>query len=41
VVAVNEHWHELVTPEAAERLVDDLRARGPAALSGCHLCVEK
>jgi NADH-quinone oxidoreductase E subunit len=40
VVAVNEHWHELVTPEAAERLVDDLRAKGPAALSGCHLCVE-
>jgi NADH-quinone oxidoreductase E subunit len=40
VVAVNEHWHELVTPDAAERLVDDLRARGPAALSGCHLCVE-
>jgi NADH:ubiquinone oxidoreductase subunit E len=41
VVAVNEHWHELVTPEAAERLVDELRTRGPAALSGCHLCVEK
>jgi NADH-quinone oxidoreductase subunit E len=40
VVAVNEHWHELVTPEAAERLVDDLRSRGPEALSGCHLCVE-
>jgi NADH-quinone oxidoreductase E subunit len=41
VVAVNEHWHELVTPEAAERLVDDLRSRGPEALSGCHLCVER
>jgi len=41
VVAVNEHWHELVTPESAERLVDDLRARGPEALSGCHLCVER
>ena len=41
VVAVNEHWHELVTPEAAGRLVDDLREKGPAALSGCHLCVEK
>jgi len=40
VVAVNEHWHELVTPDAAERLVDDLRTKGPAALSGCHLCVE-
>jgi len=41
VVAVNEHWHELVTPESAGRLVDDLRARGPEALSGCHLCVER
>jgi NADH-quinone oxidoreductase E subunit len=41
VVAVNEHWHELVTPEAAGRLVDDLREKGPAALTGCHLCVEK
>jgi NADH-quinone oxidoreductase E subunit len=41
VVAVNEHWHELATPESAERLVDELRARGPEALSGCHLCVEK
>jgi len=40
VVAVNEHWHEVVTPEAAARLVDDLREKGPAALSGCHLCVE-
>jgi len=30
-----------VTPDAAERLVDDLRARGPEALSGCHLCVER
>ncbi|HSP90074.1 MAG TPA: NADH-quinone oxidoreductase subunit NuoE [Vicinamibacterales bacterium] len=41
VVAVNEHWHELVTPESAERLVDDLRTRGLEALSGCHLCVER
>jgi NADH-quinone oxidoreductase subunit E len=41
VVMVNEHWHELVTPEAAEQLVDDLRTKGPAALSGCHLSVEK
>ena len=41
VVMVNDHWHERVTPEGAERLVDDLREKGPAALSGCHLCVEK
>jgi len=41
VVAVNEHWHECVSPADAERLVDDLKARGLAALTGCHLCVEK
>jgi len=41
VVLVNDHWHECLTPEAAERLVDDLREKGPAALSGCHLCIEK
>ena len=41
VVMVNDHWHECVTPEGAERLVDGLREKGMAALSGCHLCVEK
>ncbi len=41
VVMVNDHWHECLSPEAAVRLVDDLLARGPEALSGCHLCVER
>ncbi len=41
VIMVNDHWHECVTPEAAGRLVDDLRQAGPSALSGCHLCVER
>jgi len=41
VVMVNDHWHECLRPEDAERLVDDLRTKGPGALSGCHLCVEK
>jgi NADH-quinone oxidoreductase E subunit len=41
VVLVNDHWHECLRPEDAERLVDDLRASGPGVLSGCHLCVEK
>jgi len=40
VVMVNEHCTS-ASPEDAERLVDDLRARGLEALSGCHLCVEK
>ena len=41
VVQVNEHWHELVAPGDAAKLVDDLREKGIEALSGCHLCVEK
>jgi NADH-quinone oxidoreductase E subunit len=41
VVMVNDHWHERVAPDAAGQLVDDLRAKGPAALSGCHLKIEK
>jgi len=41
VIMVNDHWHECVTPEAAGRLIDDLRSAGPSARSGCHLCVER
>jgi NADH-quinone oxidoreductase E subunit len=41
VVMVNDAWHEGLEPEAADRLVDDLRARGEAALSGCHHVVER
>ena len=41
IVMVNDAWHERVKPEDAARLVDDLRTRGEAALSGCHHVVEK
>jgi NADH-quinone oxidoreductase E subunit len=41
VMVNNEHWHEKATAESCAKLVDDLKARGPAALSGCHLEVEK
>ncbi len=41
VVMVNDAWHECQSPEGAGQLVDDLRARGEAALSGCHHVVEK
>ena len=41
VMVTNEHWHERATPESCTKLVDDLKARGTAALSGCHLQVEK
>jgi NADH-quinone oxidoreductase subunit E len=39
VVGVNDHWHECQNPEAVKALIDGLRARGPAALTGCHLRV--
>jgi NADH-quinone oxidoreductase subunit E len=41
VVMVNDAWHECQSPESAGKLVDDLRARGEAALSGCHHVTEK
>lgn len=36
VMVNNEFWHECQRPEDAGRLVNDLRSRGLAALSGCH-----
>jgi NADH-quinone oxidoreductase E subunit len=36
LVMVNDGWHECLAPEQARALADDLRARGEAALSGCH-----
>jgi NADH-quinone oxidoreductase E subunit len=41
VMVNNEHWHERATPESCSQLVDDLKARGLSALSGCHLKVER
>jgi len=41
VMVNNEHWHERVRPEDCSKLVDDLKARGEASLSGCYLRVEK
>jgi NADH-quinone oxidoreductase subunit E len=41
VIGVNDHWHECQKPEDARALVDALRTRGPAALTGCHLKVER
>lgn len=41
VMVNNEHWHERATPESCGKLVDDIKARGEAALSGCHLRVER
>jgi NADH-quinone oxidoreductase subunit E len=41
VVMVNDAWHERLKPEDASKLVDDLRAKGESAVSGCHLVVER
>jgi NADH-quinone oxidoreductase E subunit len=41
VMVNNELWHECLKPEDAGRLVDEIKARGDAAFSGCHLRVEK
>ena len=40
-VMVNDSWHECLKPEDVSRLVDDIRARGENALSGCFHVVEK
>src|SRR5437773_1541662 len=41
VVMVNDAWHECLRPEDAAKLVGDLKARGEAALTGCHHDVER
>ena len=41
VVMVNDDWHERLSPEQAGQFVDDIRAKGRAAFTGCHLHVEK
>jgi NADH-quinone oxidoreductase subunit E len=41
VVMVNDDWHERLAPEQAGAFVDDIRKRGRAAFTGCHLHVEK
>ena len=41
VMVNNEHWHENASPESCSKLVDDIKARGVDALTGCHLRVER
>lgn len=40
VVMVNDGWQECLSPERVGQFVDDLRTKGLAALTGCHLRVE-
>jgi len=41
VVMVNDDWHERLAPEQAGAFVDEIKTRGRAAFTGCHLHVEK
>ena len=41
VMVNNEHWHECLKPESAAKLVDDIKAKGDAVFTGCHLKVER
>ena len=36
IMVNNEYWHECQRPEDVDALVDGLRAKGLAALTGCH-----
>ena len=40
VVGVNDDWHELQDPNDVAGLVEGLRQRGGASLTGCHLDVK-
>ena len=41
VIMVNDAWQELQRPEDVPKMLETLRARGEAGLTGCHLEVEK
>jgi NADH-quinone oxidoreductase E subunit len=41
VIMVNDAWHENQSPETVGTLLDNLKERGEAVLSGCHHVVEK
>jgi len=41
VIMINDAWQENQRPEDIGRLLKDLRARGEAALTGCHHVIEK
>jgi NADH-quinone oxidoreductase E subunit len=41
VMVNNEYWHEKVRPEDVGKLVDDIKAKGERAFTGCHLDMER
>ena len=41
VVMVNDDWQERLAPEQVKDFIEQIRTRGAAAFTGCHLHVEK
>ena len=41
VVMVNDDWHERLAPEQVKQFIEQIKAQGTAAFTGCHLHVEK
>lgn len=41
VIMINDAWQEHQRPEDVKRLLEDLRTRGEAGLTGCHHVVER
>ena len=41
VVMVNDDWHERLAPEQVKDFIEQIKARGAKAFTGCHLHVEK
>jgi len=41
VIMINDAWQENQDAESVGKLLDELKARGEAALTGCHHVVEK
>ena len=40
VIVVNDAWQECQSPESVGKLIDDLKAKGESALTGCHHVIE-
>ena len=41
VVMVNDDWQEGLSPDQCSTFIDDIRARGRSAFTGCHLDKER
>ena len=41
VIMVNDAWHECQSAKTVAKLLDDLRASGERALTGCHHVIER